>query len=300
VWNSVPAGNYSLTAKAIATKKNKPDQTALSVAVNVTVNATAALLHFIHVDHLNTPRLVANQSGQTVWRWDQQEAFGVNVPDENPSGLGGFEFPLRYAGQYFDKDTNLRYNLFRDYDPSIARYVESDPIGLEGGLNTYAYVRGNPLVFYDPDGLEVRFICRRLGIGERNPFQHCFVHVTCPTEGWTSTLSLYAGNGLWPRFGYRAANEGPDNPNAPSQFNQPVSPPNQCLGDPCAYEKAIIRRFNSFQSGLVPYSALGPNSNSFAAGLITGNQYGGVLPAGAPGPIVAPGIGMPHPGFRGN
>jgi RHS repeat-associated protein len=262
--------------------------------------STAALLHFIHVDHLNTPRLVANQSGQTVWRWDQQEAFGVNVPDENPSGLGGFEFPLRYAGQYFDKETNLRYNLFRDYDPSIARYVESDPIGLEGGLNTYAYVRGNPLVFYDPDGLEVRFICRRLGIGERNPFQHCFVYVTCPTEGWTSTLSLYAGNGLWPRFGYRAANEGPDNPNAPSQFNQPVSPPNQCLGDPCAYEKAIIRRFNSFQSGLVPYSALGPNSNSFAAGLITGNQYGGVLPAGAPGPIVAPGIGMPHPGFRGN
>ena len=90
------------------------------------------------VDHLNTPRLLANQSGQTVWRWDQQEPFGVNVADENPSGLGAFEFPLRFPGQYFDKETNLHYNYFRDYDPSLGRYEESDLIGLRGGLNTYA------------------------------------------------------------------------------------------------------------------------------------------------------------------
>jgi uncharacterized protein RhaS with RHS repeats len=43
-------------------------------------------LHFIHVDHLNTPRLVANAAGQTVWRWDQQEPFGVNVPDGESVG----------------------------------------------------------------------------------------------------------------------------------------------------------------------------------------------------------------------
>lgn len=54
----------------------------------------------VYVDHLNTPRLIANQTGQTVWRWDQAEPFGVNVPDENPLGLGAFEFPLRFPGQY--------------------------------------------------------------------------------------------------------------------------------------------------------------------------------------------------------
>jgi RHS repeat-associated protein len=92
-------------------------------------------------------------AGTTVWRWDQQEPFGVNVPDENPSGLGVFELPLRLPGQYFDKETNLHYNYFRDYDPNIGKYVESDPIGLKGGLNTYAYVRDSPLRFVDPRGL---------------------------------------------------------------------------------------------------------------------------------------------------
>lgn len=156
VWNSVPAGNYSLTAKAIATKKNKPDQTALSATVNVTVNATAALLHFIHVDHLNTPRLVANQSGQTVWRWDQQEPFGNSAPDGNPSGLGTFDFPQRFPGQYLDKETDLHYNYFRDYNPNLGRYGRSDPIGLRAGINTYAYVLGNPLSYMDPFGLDIK------------------------------------------------------------------------------------------------------------------------------------------------
>jgi RHS repeat-associated protein len=112
-------------------------------------------LYFIHTDHLDTPRLVANQAGQTVWRWDQQEPFGVTVPDENPNGLGAFEFPLRFPGQYFDKETNLFYNYFRDYESSIGRYVQSDPIGLHGGLNTYAYALGNPLAKSDRLGLAV-------------------------------------------------------------------------------------------------------------------------------------------------
>ncbi len=72
----------------------------------------------LHPDQLNTLRLIANQAGTTVWRWDQQEPFGNSPPDENPSGLGTFDLPLRLSGQYYDRETALHQNNFRDYDPS--------------------------------------------------------------------------------------------------------------------------------------------------------------------------------------
>jgi RHS repeat-associated protein len=125
-----------------------------SANVAVDVQAQGSVVHYIHVDHLNTPRLVANSSGTPVWKWEQQEPFGLNAPDENPSSLGAFEFPLRFPGQYADKETNLYYNYFRDYDSTIGRYIESDPIGLAGGLNTYTYVTANPIVLIDPFGLD--------------------------------------------------------------------------------------------------------------------------------------------------
>lgn len=88
-----------------------------------------------------------------MWRWDQQEPFGNNPPDENPSGLGIFDLPLRFAGQRYDVETGLHYNYFRDFDPSLGIYKKSDLIGLQGGINTYAYVGSNPLLFVDPSGL---------------------------------------------------------------------------------------------------------------------------------------------------
>jgi len=88
-----------------------------------------------------------------VWRWDS-DPFGTTVASEDPDGDSSlFPYRLRFPGQYIDAETGLSYNGFRDYDSQTGRYPQSDPIGLAGGLNTYAYVGESPLLHIDPLGL---------------------------------------------------------------------------------------------------------------------------------------------------
>jgi len=111
-------------------------------------------LVYVHSDHLNTPRLATNADQQPVWQW-QSDAFGWGNANEDLDGDGQLtRIQLRFPGQYHDAESGLHYNYFRDYDPSTGRYIQSDPIGLAGGLNTYAYVSGNPLSYIDPLGLQ--------------------------------------------------------------------------------------------------------------------------------------------------
>ncbi len=128
--------------------------TATQPVVTLTgIPSAAAKVYYLHTDHLDTPRSITNTAGQEVWRWDNTDPFGNNLANENPSALGTFTFNLRFPGQYFDKETGLHYNVNRDYNPALGRYIQSDPIGLRGGINTYGYVGGNPLSFADPRGL---------------------------------------------------------------------------------------------------------------------------------------------------
>lgn len=114
---------------------------------------TPVAIYYVHADHLNTPKIVTRPSdNKQAWRWDQ-DPFAVVSPAQNPQGLGTFVFNLRYPGQYYDSETGTFQNYFRDYDPQVGRYVESDPIGLQAGVNTYAYVSDNPLSRTDPSGL---------------------------------------------------------------------------------------------------------------------------------------------------
>jgi RHS repeat-associated protein len=111
-------------------------------------------VYYVHSDHLGTPRAVSN-GNTVVWRWDS-DPFGSAVADEDPDGnLTSFTYNLRFPGQYYDSETGLHYNYFRTYDPSTGRYVESDPIGLFGGLNSYGYALQNPLAYVDLYGLDV-------------------------------------------------------------------------------------------------------------------------------------------------
>ncbi|WP_440467306.1 RHS repeat-associated core domain-containing protein [Pseudomonas sp. YH-1] len=108
---------------------------------------------YLHSDHLNTPRLATSETRDLVWEW-KSDAFGNGAPNQDPLGSGQQTvLNLRFAGQYYDTESGLHYNYFRDYDPETGRYVQSDPIGLAGGLNTYGYVQGNPLSTSDPLGL---------------------------------------------------------------------------------------------------------------------------------------------------
>ena len=62
---------------------------------------------------------------------------------------------LHFPGQYYDEETGLHYNYFRDYSPIIGRYVEADQIGIKEGRNhLYGYVGNEPVSNVDPDGLQ--------------------------------------------------------------------------------------------------------------------------------------------------
>ena len=110
-------------------------------------SGAATKIYYIVTDHLNTPRrLVDGVTHAVVWSWDST-AFGVGNP------TGSITFNLRFPGQYYDVGTNQFYNHNRFYNPELGRYMEPDPIGLEAGLNPYAYAGSNPVMNVDSSGL---------------------------------------------------------------------------------------------------------------------------------------------------
>ncbi|MEA9922622.1 RHS repeat-associated core domain-containing protein [Xanthomonas campestris] len=119
-----------------------------------------ASLAYIEPDHLDTPRVLIDPvRNVAIWSWSLKgEVFGNTVPAQDPDQDGiAFELNMRYAGQRYDNASILYHNYYRDYDPSIGRYIQGDPIGLSGGISNYSYVDGDPLSYMDPKGL-LRFL----------------------------------------------------------------------------------------------------------------------------------------------
>jgi RHS repeat-associated protein len=104
-------------------------------------------IHYYHIDHLGTPLTLTNNNQTLAW--------GANYTPFGDASIfeNAVRNPLRFPGQNFDEETGLHYNYFRDYDAGLGRYLESDPLGLAGGLNVYAYANLNPLNTIDPLGL---------------------------------------------------------------------------------------------------------------------------------------------------
>lgn len=157
--------------------------------------------YYIHNDHLNTPRVLTDQGQNVVWAANYTP-FGLAITTTDV-----IENNLRFPGQYFDEETGFHYNYNRTYDPSLGRYLQSDPIGLEGGINTYGYVYQNPLIYTDPYGLDV-YLCKQPAFGiPNNPIDH----------HWLKTDKHQSGMGPVKSDCGNAGNQSGDYPGDPVQ-----------------------------------------------------------------------------------
>ena len=110
-------------------------------------------MYYYHLDQLNTPRFVTNNSAQAVWE-NQADAYGYEEPklDAESTVNNTFTQPIRFQGQYLDEESGLHYNRYRYYSPKQQRLINQDPIGLVGGIKHYQYAP-NQVNWVDPFGL---------------------------------------------------------------------------------------------------------------------------------------------------
>jgi RHS repeat-associated protein len=102
--------------------------------------------HYLHTDHLGTPNMATDKAGNITWK-AVSEAFGASHAVESITQVN-----LRFPGQYWDQESNDNYNYRRDYISNAGIYLQSDPISILGGVNTYVYPN-NPVANIDPYGL---------------------------------------------------------------------------------------------------------------------------------------------------
>ena len=115
-------------------------------------------IYYYHNDHLGTPQELTNALGEVVWL-NYSQAWGGSYETkcfakelDNLDVSADLLQPIRFQGQFFDGETNLHYNRFRYYDSDVGMFVQRDPIGLMGGINSYQYAP-NPIIWIDPTGL---------------------------------------------------------------------------------------------------------------------------------------------------
>lgn len=144
--------HYNLNGQIIAESNNAGTITAEYVYLlngQPLAKMEGANTYYYHNDHLGTPQKLTDSTGAVAWSADYKP-FG-----EATITVSTITNNLRFPGQYFDAETGLNYNYYRDYNPAIGRYIETDPIGLQGGENhLFDYAKNNVLRFDDPLGLQ--------------------------------------------------------------------------------------------------------------------------------------------------
>jgi|GEM_PF-619231 len=132
----------------------------LMPALYVDHSGANPVTYYVHTDQVMRPRKLTDAAGAVLW-----DRIATPFGDEH-TVTGTLTQKLQFPGQIEETETEFFQNWHRDYDPELGRYVQSDPIGLLGGINTYAYVEGNPVSAIDPDGLTAIALPGGAGTGE--------------------------------------------------------------------------------------------------------------------------------------
>jgi len=139
-------GEYDSTGTEIKTYGYKPSSTWTTDPIFMKQDGN---YYFYQNDHLGTPQKMTGVNGEIVW-----EAKYSSFGDAEVEGSSTITNNLRFPGQYEDEETGLHYNCHRYYDPSMGRYLRPDPVGLNGGVNSFVYANLNPIIFSDFRGLD--------------------------------------------------------------------------------------------------------------------------------------------------
>ena len=238
---------------------------------------------YFGTSHLGAPEVAFDKSGGVTWRAKAQ-AFG-----ETQISMSTINNALRFPGQYFDADTGLYQNYFRDYDSRLGRYIQSDPIGLAGGGNTYNYAYSNPIVLGDLYGLEVTMVCRRIKDWRTDMaggMKHCAVFVwhwevdECTGEKKKVIDRQYsvAANKVpfqqgSDKFTYTEDTAAFNNPGGENEHYE-IAPPKGWTQD--QFDQSVTNSGDFYASGEDYSALLGPNSNTAADNII--ETAGGVAP----------------------
>jgi RHS repeat-associated protein len=153
------------------------------------------------------------------------------------------------------------YNYFRDYDPAIGRYLESDPIGLRGGRDTYGYVRASPLRLLDRFGLRAQMCCKFV----IPPFAHCFINEEKDeAQSCSNCTSQTRRIGLQGPAPWGSSTNGAGEIHTNDPFDQPGE--SQCGGwvSYCGLSKCLDQTKDDYPSRSEYRAIAGPNSNTFA------------------------------------
>jgi RHS repeat-associated protein len=197
---------------------------------------------YYHCDQIGTPQEVTDESGELAWSARYRAWGEAKEVISEAARKAGITNPLRFAGQYLDRETNLHYNRHRYYDPSSGRFISKDPIGLAGGLNAYAYGGRNPVSLIDPLGLAT-YMCTQplhaLGAAGRmvyapssNPLYHQFIGIIRP-DGTVITGGQDRAGGPW---GPGKPSEGDGAPASGAECKK-LEDDNECL------EQCLIGKF---------------------------------------------------------